>query len=575
MVPVSREQIHEFTGKGWWGNETLVDLLFRNAAATPDATAVADPYNRQALIGGEAKRLTYGEFVRCVDRLAIHLERLGIKRDDVLLVQLPNVVEALVSYFAIARMGGISSPLPMAARDRELKHAIRMTDAAGIITVKEFGGYDHWKLVNGLREKNPGFRHVILAGDKLDEDASGLEQMLSDEVESGCDLDELSGKQSGPNEIFTICWTSGTEADPKGVPRTHNHWISIARIVVEGVLIKRGHNIHGTFPVINMAGIGGLMVPWVLAGGKFVLHHPFDAEVFMGQIMKEDLYYTLMPPALLDTLAKSDRALAFAKTSIKAIASGSVPLSPWMVKYYQEKLGISIVNFFASNEGIALFSVPRLFPKPEDRATYFPRFGGEGVSLNIPDEVIGGLRSCLVNTETGEEIREAGVAGELCFKGPTIFGGYWRRDDLTARAFNEKGYYLSGDLFSIEGEKRDKYLFHGRCKDLIIRGGYNISPEEVENIVSGHPKIREVAAVGYPDERLGERTCVFVVLQPDATLTLEEIVTFLDEQGVARYKYPERLEVVDALPRNAVNKVLRRKLRELLREKRKQEEVEP
>ena len=111
----------------------------------------------------------------------------------------------------------------------------------------------------------------------------------------------------------------------------------------------------------------------------------------MEQIMKEDLYYTLMPPALLDTLAKTDQALAFAKTSIKAIASGSVPLSPWMVKYYQEKLGISIVNFFASNEGVALFSGPRLFPKPEDRATYFPRFGGEGVTLNISDQVIGGL----------------------------------------------------------------------------------------------------------------------------------------------------------------------------------------
>jgi acyl-CoA synthetase (AMP-forming)/AMP-acid ligase II len=573
MIPVSQEQIQAFTKNGWWGNETLIDLLFRNAAVTPDAVAVADPYNRPALIGGEAKRLTYSEIIRCIDRLAIHLERLGIKKDDVVLVQLPNVADALLSYFAIARMGGISSPLSMAARDRELEHAIRMTDAVGIITVKEFGGYDQLGLANKFRRIDSNFRHIILAGDKLDESALSLEQMLSEDVESGLEPNYFSSRQSGPNDIFTICWTSGTEADPKGVPRTHNHWISIARLVVEGVLIEKGYNIHGTFPVINMAGIGGLMVPWVLTGGKFVLHQPFDVEVFMGQIMKEDLYYTLMPPALLDTLAKSDQALAFAKTSIKAIASGSVPLSPWMVKYYQDKLGISIVNFFASNEGIALFSGPRLFPNPEDRASYFPRFGGKGVTLNIADRVIGGLESCLAKPETGEEINETGVVGELCFKGPTIFSGYWRRDDLTAKAFNEKGYYLSGDLFSIEGEKRDKYLFHGRCKDLIIRGGYNISPEEVETIVSGHPKIREVAAVGYPDERLGERTCVFVVPEPDATitLTLDEIVAFLDEQGVAKYKYPERLEIVEALPRNAVNKVLRRALREILHEKLKAE----
>jgi acyl-CoA synthetase (AMP-forming)/AMP-acid ligase II len=571
MIPVSQEQIEAYTRRGWWGNETIVDLLLENASAAPDAEAVADPYNRPALIGGEAKRLTYSEIVRCMDRLALHLERLGIQRDDVVLVQLPNVVDALLAYFALARVGAIASPLAMAARAREMEHAIRMTDAVGVVTVKEFGGYDQLGLVHGFRKENGRFRHVILAGDNLDESALSLEQMLSEDVESGVGPDHWRGRQSGPNEIFTICWTSGTEADPKGVPRTHNHWIAIARIVVEGVLIEKGYNIHGTFPVINMAGIGGLMVPWVLTGGKFVLHQPFDVEVFMGQIMKEDLYYTLMPPALLDTLAKSDQALAFAKTSIKAIASGSVPLSPWMVRYYQDRLGISIVNFFASNEGIALFSGPRLFPKPEDRATYFPRFGGEGVTLNISDRVIGGLDSCLVNTETGEEIDETGVAGELCFKGPTIFSGYWRRDDLTAKAFNEKGYYFSGDLFSIEGETRDKYLFHGRCKDLIIRGGYNVSPEEVEVIVSGHPKIQEVAAVGYPDERLGERTCVFVVPKPNEAVTLDEIVRFLDGEGVAKYKYPERLEIVDALPRNAVNKVLRRELRERLQEQLKAE----
>ncbi len=571
MIPVPQEQIQEFTRNGWWGNETIIDLLLKNTAATPDAEAVADPYNRPALIGGEAKRLTYSQIVRCMDRLAIHFERLGIRKDDVILVQLPNVVDALLTYFAIARIGGISSPLAMVARAREMEHAARLTDAVGIVTVKEFGGYDHLGLAKGLRKTNPGFRHIVLAGDKLDESALSLEQMLSEEVESGLGPDYFEGRQSGPNDIFTICWTSGTEADPKGVPRTHNHWISIARLVVEGVLIEKGYNIHGTFPVINMAGIGGLMVPWVMTGGRFVLHHPFDVEVFMGQIMKEDLYYTLMPPALLDTLAKSEQALAFAKTSIKAIASGSVPLSPWMVKYYQDKLGISIVNFFASNEGIALFSGPRLFPSPEDRASYFPRFGGKGVTLNISDLVIGGLDSCLVHTETGEVIDETGVAGELCFKGPTIFSGYWKRDDLTANAFNENGYYLSGDLFSIEGEKRDKYLFHGRCKDLIIRGGYNISPEEVETIVFGHPKIQEVAAVGYPDERLGERTCVFVVAKPNETITLEEIVAFLDEQGVAKYKYPERLETVDALPRNAVNKVLRRTLRDILNDKLKAE----
>ncbi len=566
MIPVGQEQVQEYTSNGWWGNETILDVLWKSAEQTPDAEAIVDPYNRPALVGGEAKRLTYKQLIDGVDRLALQLEKLGIGKDDVVLVQLPNIVDAVVVYFAVARIGAISSPLAMAARDRELDHAIKLTEAVAMVTVKEFGGYDHLALVNGFKTADSKFQHVILAGEKTDDSALSLETMLAEEPGVDNLSDHLAGKQSGPNDVFTICWTSGTEADPKGVPRTHNHWLSIAKVTVQGCLVERGHNIHGTFPVINMAGIGGLMVPWVLTGGKFTLHHPFDVEVFMGQLMKEDLYYTLMPPALLDTLAKSDQAKALAKTSIKVIASGSVPLSPWMVKYYQDELGISIVNFFASNEGVALFSGPRLFPKAEDRATYFPRFGGEGVTLNISKDVIGGIQSCLLNTETGEEVKETGVTGELCFKGPTVFSGYWQRDDLSAKAFSENGYYHSGDLFSIEGEDRDKYLFHGRCKDLIIRGGFNISPEEVEVVVSGHPKIQEVAAVGYPDERLGERTCVCVIPKPDETITLEEISEFLEKEGIAKYKYPERLEIMQELPRNALNKVLRRDLREMLRE---------
>lgn len=567
MIPVSQKQIQEYTSKGWWGTKTILDVVFENVMATPDAEAIVDPYNRPALVGGEPKRLTYKQLAMYVDRLAIHFEKMGVKRDDVVLVQLPNIVDAVVAYFAAARIGAIPSPLATAARDRELNHAIKLTNAVAIVTAKTFGGFDHLAMVKKAQSGNPQLKTIILAGEKIDEALPSLEKMLADPIEEKFPKNHLDGKQSGPNDIFSICWTSGTEADPKGVPRTHNHWLSIAKLVVEGCLLKKGHNIHGTFPVINMAGLGGLMIPWVLTGGKFALHHPFDVGVFMEQLMKEDLYYTLMPPALLDTLAKSEQAKVFAKTSVKIIASGSVPLSPWMVKYYQDEIGISIVNFFASNEGIGLFSGPRLFPKAEDRASYFPRFGGEGVKLNISENAIAGIQSCILNTETGKEIKETGVIGELCFRGPTVFNGYWGRDDLTAKSFNEDGYYHSGDLFSIESEAMDKYLFHGRYKDLIIRGGYNISPEEVEVVVSGHPKIQEVCAFGYPDERLGEKTCVCVVPKPEQTITLEEITQFLDKEGIAKYKYPERLEIVEALPRNALNKVLRRDLREKFKNK--------
>ncbi len=566
MIPVSQEQIQEFTDNGWWGKETVLDIVYKNAATTPHAEAIVDPYNRPDLIGDQPKRLTYEQMIQAIDRLAIHFEEMGVKRDDVILIQLPNVVDAVLVYLAAARIGAISSPLAMMVREHELEHALRLTDAVAIISVSQFAGFDHLKMMRGLQQGFKQLKHIILAGNIDDKDAISLEKMFTEPVETRYPADHLEGKQSGPNDVFTICWTSGTEADPKGVPRTSNHWTAISKIIVEVCDVPPQQNIHGTFPVINMAGFGGLMMLWVLTGGKFVLHHPFDLNVYLEQMKKEELYYTLLPPALLDTIAQSPLADDFGKTSIKVVASGSAPLSPWMVEFYQDKLDINIINFFASNEGTPFFSSYSVFPKPEDRATFFPKYNVEGSQLRIDKKLVGGIQTRLKNSGDGSVIEEKGVVGELCIKGPTIFGGYWERDDLTAKSFDEDGYYMSGDLFSMEGENMDKFLFHGRCKDLIIRGGQNISPEEVEGLVAAHPKIQEASAVGYPDSRLGERTCVCVVPMPEQTITLDEIIEFLDQKGIAKYKYPERLEVVQALPRNALNKVLRRELRTMVYE---------
>lgn len=560
MIPVSQEKIKEFTDKGYWGEETLLDILYKTAATNPDKEAIVDPYNRPDLIGGDPKRFTYAKMVQAIDLLAAAFEKSGIGKDDVILVQLPNTAETVLTYFASARIGAISSPLSIMARSHELTTAIEVTGARTLVTLPHFHGFDHGQMARDLQKKYPALDNLFWAGPERQADGINLEDIFDNET----DTTDLDGKQSGPNEVFSICWTSGTEAAPKGVPHTHNEWLNIGRVVTEGCQMTTGFNIHGSFPVINMAGFGGLLIPWVLTGGKFALHHPFDQDVFFAQLAKEELDYTLMPPALLDTLAKSPKADTLGKLQVKVIGSGSVPLSPWMVRFYEDKFGIGIVNFFASNEGVAFFSAPRFFPVAEDRATYFPRFGIEDVHWDVPEHIVGGMRSRLVNTDTGAVITENGKIGELCFAGPTVFSGYWNRPDLTERAFDSDGYYHTGDLFSIEGDQQNKYLFRGRHKDLIIRGGMNISPEEIETIISGHPKVMEVAAVGYPDERLFEQTCAVVVPMPGETVTLEEIVEFMKSQGVATYKLPELLKIMDSLPRNAVQKVLRREIREML-----------
>jgi acyl-CoA synthetase (AMP-forming)/AMP-acid ligase II len=246
-------------------------------------------------------------------------------------------------------------------------------------------------------------------------------------------------------------------------------------------------------------------------------------------------------------------------SSLRVIGSGSAPLSSWMVAGWKDRHGIDVTNFFGSNEGVALIGDPETIPDPELRARYFPRMGAAGYEWR--NRGARGMQTRLVDLASGEEITEPGRPGELRIKGPTVFAGYL--GGAGADAFDEDGFFRAGDVFEIAGEGDDLryYRYVDRAKDLVIRGGMNISPAEIEGLLAGHPQIAESAVVGYADPVLGERACVVVVPKAGETPTLEEVVAFLRDKQIASYKLPERLEIVDALPRNAVGKVLKRDLR--------------
>ena len=227
---------------------------------------------------------------------------------------------------------------------------------------------------------------------------------------------------------------------------------------------------------------------------------------------------------------------------------------------FTEKYAIDVINYFGTNEGASLTASSLDLPDPAMRASYFPRFGVDGYEWKLP--VAKRVATRLVDPESGKDIEVPGKPGELRVKGPAIFSGYFRSPEMTARAFDEDGYYRTGDLFEIAGERGELYRFVGRLKDIIVRGGFNISSEELEALILAHPKVRETAIVGYPDDTLGERVCAVVALKEGETLELPGLVDFLrNERKVASYKLPERLLVLDALPRNPLGKVLKRDLR--------------
>ena len=563
MILDSADRVAEHTAAGIWGGKTLMDLVLETASQTPEAEALVDPPNRAELLGGDPRRLTYRALTEQVENLAAALLSAGLRKDDVLMVQLPNTVEIVEVLLACARLGVICSPVPVQFRTHELRYVMPLLEPKAFVTCVEFEGHAHLDMVRGLQPEFPSLSTLIATGGDLPEEVIPLDELLLEPQDTAALHAELELHPVDANDIFTVCWTSGTEADPKGVPRSHNHWIAPAWAPVDGARLPRGCTVLCPFPMVNLSGIGAMMTVWILTGGKMALHHPFNLPVYMQQIAVERAQFPVAPPVLLTLLLRNEELLAKADlSSVICIGSGSAPLSPAMVAGWQER-GIVVMNFYAANEGQVLASGIDDCPDPEDRARFFPRFGAEG--FTFANRCTRGMQSRLVDPTTNEVVDEPGVLGELRVKGPTMFPGYWRRPDLTAKAFDDDGYFRTGDLFEIgvaSGEP-SRYRFVGRLKDLIVRGGFKIAPEEIEHLLAGMPAIQEAAVVGLPNPRTGdEDVCVVAVPRAGQSVALADIKAFLKEKDVAAYKIPRKLVVFDSLPRNALGKVIKREIRE-------------
>lgn len=560
MILVPQEKIEQYVACGWWSEETLGELFIATARRQPHAAAVADPPNRAEITGEAPRHLSWRALLAEVGRLAALLHAQGLRKDDLLVAQMPNCVELHALYLACACSGIVVSPLPMQYRGHEIAHVLDVTRAKAAVTMARVGGYraaQEWQERFGSRLGVLAYGGGLPAGVlALDEALAGTEAWNAARLEAHMHAVGLTA-----HDVLTVCWTSGTEARPKGVPRNHNEWRIVGQSVIDAGQLQPGARMVIPFPFVNMAGISTSLAAWLLVGGELHHHHPFDLGVFISQLRDHPTDYTVAAPAVLSMLLKEpDKLQGVDLGRLRRIGSGGGPLAEWLVEQFAQKFGVEVVNYFGSNEGAALSSTPQDVPDRRQRTRYFPRVGVPGFSWTLSNAKK--VRTRLVDVDSGEEIREPGRIGELRFQGATIFSGYFNSPELTARAFDEQGYYRTGDLFEIAGERNQFYRFAGRHKDIVIRGGMNISCEEVEGLLLAHPKVREVALIGYPDAVLGERVCAVVAPQPGQEVSLEELVGFLRHgEQVAAFKWPEKLIVVDQLPRNPMGKVLKRELR--------------
>jgi acyl-CoA synthetase (AMP-forming)/AMP-acid ligase II len=332
-------------------------------------------------------------------------------------------------------------------------------------------------------------------------------------------------------------------------------WLATARATAEAGGYQRGDRLLNPFPLVNMAAIGGFLFAAAELGCGLILHHPLDPAVYLTQMQDEKIHFTIAPPALLNQLAAQPEFWQqFDFSTLRAVGSGSAPLSPAMIATFENDYQKPVINFYGSNEGLALFATPETVPSSEMRAAYFPRFGTPG--LEWPGRCHHAVQSKVIDPDTGLEVDEPGAVGELCFAGATVFDGYFGTEDTDV--FTEDGFFRSGDLVEISAAPTHYYRIVGRCKDIINRGGMKISPAELDTLIESHPQVREAAVCAYADQALGERVCVCLVPKDaDYPPSLEEVCGFLKAQGLAKFKLPEKISYLVALPRNPMGKVLR------------------
>ena len=348
MILATDAAIEKFTKLGAWKNKTLNDYFKEHAKADPEGICVADPPNKDQLVGIAAERLTYREFDRAVDAVAEALAAKGIGKDDVVMVQLPNCWELAMLYLAISRTGAFTSPTPVLWREAELDYIAGVTQAKALITVNTFNNFDHMAQAKALQLKHPEMADVL-----------SLEDIR--EMSRGPINNTLDAVAVDANDIFTVCWTSGTEANPKGCPLSHNNWAGMA-LIQDVAGMRPGDIMLTAGPLVNMASLGTVYVPWVVLGGTLVLHHPFDPAVFMQQLMGEKPNYTLLVPALANMLVKHPKVDQFDLTSFRTITLGSAPPSLFTLQEFKRRWDIDIGNIWGQNEGtgiVAGIAMPR------------------------------------------------------------------------------------------------------------------------------------------------------------------------------------------------------------------------
>lgn len=527
--------------QGFWRDRTINDDLDRCLKEYPDKVGLIAVSDER----GTTSRLTYREMAALADRIAVGLHKLGVRRNDVVSLQLPNWQEFTLSYLACARIGAVLNPLMPIFREREMRFMLRHGEAKIVIVPKTYRGFDYENMIAGIRDDLPDLRHVIVVGGGGDNDFARLltEPRWEHDPEASAILND---SRPGPDDITQLIYTSGTTGEPKGAMHSSN--TLMANIVTYAERLRLGADdvVLMASPMAHQTGfMYGLMMP-VTLGATALLLDIWSAKRAVELIRAEGATFTMASTPFLTDLARAVDERGLAVPTLRSFLCAGAPIPGPLVEHARKSLGAKIVSAWGMTENGAVTLIH--LDDDDERA-----FNTSGCPLP-------GVEIRVIDME-GRDV-DAGVNGRLLVRSCSNFGGYLKRPQWNAT--DADGWFDTGDLADIDA--RGYVRINGRSKDVIIRGGENIPVFEVETLLYRHPAVAQVAIVAYPDERLGERACAVVVPKPGQSLSFGEMVDFLKAQKIALQYIPERLIVRVDMPATPSGKIQKFKLREIVRE---------
>jgi len=537
---LSRDRIGKYTRDGTWLGLTLPSLVDRAAETFPNKIFMTD----------SKRKVTYKEFDLITRRLALGLNRMGVKKGDLVGIQLPDRIEYFAMVVAAARIGALYVPFNHQFREGDLVPLLEFCKPILMTIPLEFRNFDYLPLYRDLRSRFSWLKYILVSDGVSKEDEDGIvsiERMMETPLEKEYPDGYLEKLIPDPNDLCFILLTSGTTDIPKGVMHTHNTWIcgclnQWAQLAIrpDDVLLNL-YPMFGTSAQVHMTAI-------LFHRASVVTMDRFRGEDALKLVEKEQVTIIGGVAAHLIDMLNAPNFNKYDLGSLRVVYSVGGPVTSALARQVEERMKCRISLLWGSSE--ATGHTQTLLTDPD------------AIRLGTVGRPVPYMEVKAIDGE-GREV-PPGKAGELVVRGPNNFVGYYNNPKLNQETIDKDGWFRTGDMGIFD--RKGNLTIAGRVKDMILRGGENIYCREIEELLAKHPKVKDIAIVGAPDERLGEIVCACVIAKPGEIVTFKEIISFLKGR-IEIHKIPERVEVMDAFPMTDAKKIIKAKLREIVNNK--------